>query len=443
MASDLTGIREKAGREPKLRFTSLYHHVSGVEALRESYVRVELDKAPGVDGMTKDEYGEQLQGNLENLSQRLGRQGYRPQPVRRVYIDKAGSRKKRPLGIPTVEDKIVQMAVTRVLSAIYEADFLACSYGYRPQRSCHEALGGLGRTIQQAKVNWIVEADIRGFFDHVNHEWLMKFLGVRVGDPRVLRLIEKMLKGGVMEDGIVRASEEGTPQGGILSPLLSNVYLHYVLDLWFERRFRAQCRGETYLFRYADDFVVCFQYRAEAERFLKELEARLRQFHLEVEPSKTQLLRFGRFAQQDAARDGKEVETFDFLGFTHYCGQTRAGDFKLQRRTAAKKMRAKLLEITGWLRRQRHQERAGTLLQSAKRRLQGHLNYFAVTDNSRQCEAFRYQFECALYKWLNRRSQRRSYTWEQFRSALNWVRWPRVRIQRSLDPCERVGLKPC
>lgn len=443
MESNLTRIREKAGSDPKLRFTSLYHHVSGVEALLASYVRIESDRAPGVDGETKDEYGTQLQRNLEELSKRLGRMGYRPKPVRRAYIDKAGSSKKRPLGIPTVEDKIVQMAVTRVLSAIYEADFLECSYGYRSRRGCHDALGALGRTIQRQKVNWIVEADIRGFFDHVNHEWLMKFLKVRVGDPRVLRLIWRMLKGGVMEDGLVQASEEGTPQGGILSPLLSNVYLHYALDLWFERRFRAQCRGETYLFRYADDFVVCFQYREEAERFLKELEQRLRQFHLEVEPSKTKLLRFGRFARQDAAREGQEPGTFDFLGFTHYCGQTRAGSFKVQRRTAQKKFRAKLQDIAKWLQRSRHQERAGTLLRSAKRRLQGHLNYFAVTDNGRQCQAFRYQFERLLFKWLNRRSQRRSYTWGQFRSALDWVRWPPVRIRRSLDPFHRVGPNPC
>jgi len=443
MGSDLTRIRSKASSEPKLRFTSLYHHVTDKDQLRTSYERIEPGAAPGVDGVSKDKYGEELESNLEDLAGRLGRMGYRPQPVRRTYIAKAGSNKKRPLGMPTVEDKVVQIAVTRVLSEIYEADFLECSYGYRPGRGCHEALGALGRTIQQKKVNWVVEADIRGFFDQVNHEWLLKFLELRIGDPRVIRLIWRMLKGGVMEDGLVRASEEGTPQGSILSPLLSNVYLHYVLDLWFERRFRAQCHGEAYLFRYADDFVVCFQYRDEAERFMTALKDRLEQFHLEVEPSKTKMLRFGRFARQDQARDGEEPETFDFLGFTHHCGQTRAGSFKLQRRTSTKKFHAKLRDITDWIRSNRHQAKAGLLLRQAKRRLQGHLNYYAVTDNRRLCQSFRFQFELLLFKWLNRRSQRDSYTWEQFANALDWVGWPSIRIRRHLDPFRRVGLNQC
>jgi len=444
MDSDLARIRSKASSEPDLRFTSLYHHVTDKEELLNSFIRIESGKkAAGVDGVKSDEYAEELQINLTDLSERLGRMGYRPQPVRRTYIAKAGSNKKRPLGIPTVEDKVVQMAVTRVLSAIYEADFLECSYGYRSKRGCHDALRALGQTIQHKKVSWIVEADIRGFFDHVNHEWLMKFLELRIGDPRILRLIRRMLKAGVMEDGLVRASEEGTPQGAVLSPLLSNVYLHYVLDLWFERRFRAQCKGEAYLFRYADDFVVCFQYRDEAERFLTALKDRLGQFHLEVEPTKTQLLRFGRFARQDEAQNGREPQTFDFLGFTHYCGQTSAGSFKLKRRTSLKKFRVKLRVIKEWLRRSRQEAKAGFILHQAKRRLQGYLNYFAITDNRRLCQSFRFQFERLLFKWLNRRSQRDSYTWEQFANALDWVGWPSIRIRRHLDPFRRVGLNQC
>jgi RNA-directed DNA polymerase len=444
MESDLARIRAKASSEPTLRFTSLYHHVTAKANLLESFVRIESGKkAAGIDGVDTDEYAGELQSNLEDLSERLGRMGYRPQPVRRTYIEKIGSNKKRPLGIPTVEDKVVQMAVTRVLSAIYEADFLDCSYGYRPKRGCHDALKALGQTIQHRKVSWIVEADIRGFFDHVNHEWLMKFLELRIGDPRILRLIRRMIKAGVMEDGLVRASEEGTPQGAVLSPLLSNVYLHYVLDLWFERRFRAQCQGEAYLFRYADDFVVCFQYREEAQRFLTALKDRLEQFHLEVEPSKTKLLRFGRYARKDEAQYGREPQTFDFLGFTHYCGRTRAGQFKLQRWTSSKKFRAKLRAIKEWLRRSRHEAKAGLLLHQAKRRLQGHLNYYAITDNRRRCQSFRYQVERLLFKWLNRRSQRDSYTWERFGDALNWVRWPVVRIRPHLDPFRRDVLKQC
>jgi RNA-directed DNA polymerase len=441
MASDLGRIELKAISQPKLQFTSLYHHVTDVDRLRSCYEAIDPGAAPGEDGVTKNEYGERLESNLQNLAGRLNRMGYRPQPVKRVHIPKAGSGKMRPLGMPSIEDKVVQMSVTRVLERIYEADFLECSYGYRPGRSCHDALGALGRTIQRQKVNWIVEADIRGFFDHVNHEWLLKFLELRIGDPRILRLIVRMLKAGVMEDGLVHASEEGTPQGAVLSPLLSNVYLHYVLDLWFDRRFRRQCRGEAYLFRYADDFVAGFQYREDAERFLNELKARLEKFHLEIEPCKTQLIQFGRFARQDAARYGREPEEFTFLGFVHTCGQTRVGSFKVQRRTSPKKSRSKLKDLKQWIQARRSQAKTGQLLREAKQRLQGHLNYFAITDNSRMCHRFRQQFEHLLFKWLNRRSQRRSYTWEQFRSVLNWAKWPAVKINRTLDPFRRVGLE--
>jgi len=444
MANELEQIKRKAISEPKLRFTSLYHHVTnpGMLYLCFDYL-IKPGASPGIDGVTKKEYEENLDGNIQDLAERLNRMAYRPQPVRRVYIPKAGTTKKRPLGMPTVEDKIVQAALTLVLRQIYEADFLDCSYGYRPKRGCHTALGALGRTIQRQKVSWVVEADIRGFFDHVNHEWLQKFLALRIGDPRILRLIARFLKSGVMEDGWVQASEAGTPQGAILSPLLSNIYLHYVLDLWFERRFRQQCRGEAYFFRYADDFVACFQYREDAERFLSEMAARLEEFHLEVEASKTRLLRFGRFARQDAEREGREPEEFVFLGFVHSCGQTRQGSFKVQRRTSTKKYRIKLKELKRWLRGRRSQVKTGQLLREAKRRLRGHLNYYAITDNSRMCESFRTQMQRLLFKWLNRRSQRRSYTLAQFWSALRWVDWPSVKINRNLDPFRRVGLNRC
>ena len=295
MARDLLRIREKARKNPQERFTSRYHYLYDLEYLIGSYSLLKRGKAPGVEGETVEEYGKDLRVKLMDLAERLGRMGYRPQPVLRCYIPKPGSAKKRPLGIPAVEDKVVQMALTRVLEQIYEADFLDCSYGYRPERSCHEALDQLGRTIQQKKVSYVVEADIQGFFDHVNHDWLIRMLELRIGDRRILRLVRRFLKGGVMEDGLTRASEEGTPQGGILSPLLSNVYLHYALDLWFERRFRKSCRGEAYYFRYADDFLACFQYREDAERFLRELGRRLGKFHLELEGTKTKLMAFGRF----------------------------------------------------------------------------------------------------------------------------------------------------
>jgi len=444
MARDLTRIREKAHKEPKTCFTSIYHFVTDVANLYASYAEIEPGAAPGIDGVTKEQYGADLGEKLTDLAGRLGRLGYRPKPVRRIYIPKPGSDKKRPLGIPCTEDKIVQRAVARVLEQIYEEDFENSSYGYRPGRSCHDALGQLGRTIQQKAVNYVVEADIKGFFDQVNHEWMMKFLGVRVGDKRLLRLIWRMLRGGVMEDGLTKASEEGTPQGGSLSPLLSNVYLHYALDLWFERCFRKQCRGEAYYFRFADDFLACFQFKEDAVRFLQELKERLGKFHLEVEPTKTKLLAFGRFARRDAQRRGQKPEEFDFLGFTHYCGLTRKGQFKVKRRTSDKKFRAKLKVAKAWLKRVRSEMKSGGVLKRAKAGLVGHFNYYAITDNARKCDSFRRQVMLLLFKWLNRRSQRRSYTWAQFYSALAWVEWPSVRIVHKLDPFQRtVDLNAC
>jgi group II intron reverse transcriptase/maturase len=333
---------------------------------------------------------------------------------------------------------VVGLATTRVLEQIYEADFLDCSYGYRPGRTAHQAIDQLGRTIQQRKVNYVVEADIKGFFDHVNQEWLVKFLRHRIGDERVLRLIIRMLKSGIMEDGIVRASEEGVPQGGNLSPLLSNVYLHYALDLWVERRYKRKCLGEAYYFRFADDFLAGFQYREDAERFLQEMGERLGQFHLALEASKTRLLEFGRFAEEHARRRGERPETFDFLGFTHYCGHTRYGNFKVKRKTAAKKFRAKLKETKEWLQQERSRLKKGELLRRAKLKLQGHLNYYGITDNGEMCHAFKYQMEQLMYKWLNRQSQRRSYTWGRFCDALAWVAWPSATAVHRLDPFRRL-----
>jgi len=438
MARDLTRIGERARQEPEARFTSIYHYVTDAEHLRACYAALPADRAAGVDGVGKAEYGLTLEEKLTELSAQLGRMGYRPQPVKRVYIQKPGTNKQRPLGIPSFEDKLVQLALVRVLEQIYEADFSESSYGYRPERTQHQALDQLGRTIQQLPVNFIVEADIKGFYDHVNQEWLMKFLERRIGDERVLRLIVRLLKSGIMEDGLVRASAEGVPQGGNLSPLLSNVYLHYTLDLWFERRFKQTCRGAAYYFRYADDFLACFQYREDAERFLKELDQRLRQFHLELETSKTRLLEFGRFAEEQARRRGQRPGTFDFLGFTHYCGHTRNGHFKVKRKTSGKKYRAKLKEMKEWLQRERSRTKQGELLKQAKLKLAGHLNYYAITDNGQMCYQFSRQVTQLVYKWLNRQSQRSSYNWVRFLDALAWVGWPSPKLRHHLNPFRRL-----
>ena len=415
-------------------FTSLYHHVTDVDNLRACYKALDGSKAVGVDGVTKEQYGEDLDERLEALAARLKRMGYRPQPRRRSYIPKPGSEKGRPLGISCFEDKIVEMAVKRVLEPIYEEIFEDSSYGYRPGRSQHACLDELGRTIQQRRVSHVVESDIRGFFDEVSHEWTLKFLAHRIGDPRILRLIGRMLKGGIMEDGLVRASEKGTPQGSILSPLLSNIYLHYALDLWFSRRFRKRCRGEAYYFRFADDFLACFQYKEDAEHFRSQLTVRLAQFSLEVAEEKTRCIEFGRFARANARKRGEKPEEFTFLGFTHYCGKNRKGKFRLKRRTSRKKFAQSLREFTEWARKSRAVLKKGEMLRRAKIRLNGYLNYYAITDNSPKCATYRHFMTRILFKWINRKSQRRSYNWSGFMMALKWVGWPKPNVRVDLNP---------
>jgi len=329
-------IGEKARSDPRLVFTSLYHHVCDVEHLRACFGALPADRAVGIDGITKEQYGEHLDENLRKLSERLRNMGYRPQPKRRTYIPKPGSTKGRPLAISCFEDKLVELALKRVLEPIYEVQFEDSSYGYRPRRSQHQCLDDLGRTLQQRRVNHVVEADIRSFFNTVDHDWMLTFLRHRIGDPRIIRLIGRLLKGGILEDGLVQASEEGTPQGSILSPLLSNIYLHYVLDLWFSRRVRPQSNGEAYYYRYADDFVAAFQYRQDATRFHAALDERLRQFGLRLAEEKTRCLAFGRFARHNAQQRGEKPGEFTFLGFTHYCGKSKQGYFKVKRRPAAR-----------------------------------------------------------------------------------------------------------
>jgi RNA-directed DNA polymerase len=429
-------IRQAARTDKERRFTTLLHHVYSIETLREAYFSLKRDAAPGVDEQTWQTYGEQLESHLEDLSARLQRGAYRAKPVRRVFIPKSDGR-QRPLGVTTLEDKVVQRALVRVLNCIYEEDFLGFSYGFRPGRSPHDALDALCVGIERRRVDWVLDADIRGFFDAIDHDRLMKLIERRVADQRVLRLIWKWLNAGVLEDGERTRSEKGTPQGGVISPLLANIYLHYVFDLWV-RDWRRQATGDVIVVRYADDFIVGFQHESEARRFLTELRDRLAAHGLELHPDKTRLIEFGARAASDRKRGGRgKPETFDFLGFTHVCGKTRKGRFAVLRKTARKRVQAKLKEIKVALRYRWHHPipEVGAWLASV---IRGHMNYYAVPRNFEAVAMFRKEVIKLWRRGLSRRSQKAHVTWPRMqRIADAWL--PRVRIVHPW-PSQRLAL---
>ncbi len=424
-SSALERVRQLASRDRHQRFTALLHHVYAVDQLRAAYLAVKRDAAAGIDGETWQHYGESLEANLQDLSDRLRRGAYRAKPVRRAYIPKADGR-QRPLGIPALEDKIVQRAVVAALNAIYESDFVGFSYGFRPRRSPHQALDALAVGLATKKVNWVLDADLQSFFDTLEHGWLLRFLEHRVADRRVLRLIQKWLAAGVLEEGRRIVSQVGTVQGGSISPLLANVYLHYVFDLWIHQWRQRHAHGDVVVVRFADDFVVGFQRREDAEQCLADLRARFARFGLTLHPTKTRLLEFGRFADRDRrARGEGKPASFHFLGFTHCCATTRTGKFTVLRRTMRTRMQAKLKAVKAELRRRRHRPlpEVGAYVRAV---VQGHLQYYGVPLNYPSLYAFGRAVGRLWWQALCRRSQRRVPWTRMHRYLARWL--PPIRI---------------
>jgi group II intron reverse transcriptase/maturase len=420
-------IGHRAKQQRGERFTNLMSHMT-TSLMKEAYSRLRKDAASGIDGETWAAFGENLDERLRELEGRVQRGSYHPQPVRRVYIPKADG-KLRPLGIPAVEDKVVQQAARMLMEPIYEcSEFLGFSYGYRPRRSQHDALDALAMAIACKKVSWVLDADIRAFFDTIGHAWMRKMIEHKIGDRRFVRLLMKWLHAGVMEDDVLREVKEGTPQGGLISPLLANMFLHYALDLWVQQWRKRTARGAVYIVRYADDFVMGFQYEQDARAMREALATRLTSFGMELHPDKTRVLRFGRYACQGSVKDGRsKPETFDFLGFTHICGKSREGKFKLVRRTSRKRRIAKMAAVAEEIRRRRHHP-IHTQHQWLSRVIRGHVQYYGVPTNSRAINSFRYHLQQQWHRSLQRRSQRGRWNREQRRSFEERFPLPVARI---------------
>lgn len=427
MQVKLNQIARRAKQDKQLKFTSLIHHVNEAN-LAECYQKLKRNKACGIDGETVEAYGQNLEGKLNQLVESMKSRQYRPKPVKRVYIPKAGKNEKRGLGIPSVEDKLVQIMLKEILEQIYEAEFLDVSYGFRPNLSCHDAVKALDKVVMTKPINYIVEVDIKGFFDNVSHYWLQRCLEEKITDKNLIWLVRKFLKAGVVEDGKQFATDLGTPQGGVISPLLANIYLHYVLDLWFKKKIEPQAKGHMELIRYCDDFVVCCESEKDAKNFLEVLHTRLGQFGLEVSEEKTKVLNFGRQVWKQSQRSKEKVETFNFLGFTHYCGKSRKGYFVMGHRTSKENFRRKLKETKEWLKKIRNQLRLKEWWPVLKSKLTGHYNYFGISGNCRCLQQFYAQVFFTVFKWINRRSQKKSMNFDQYLNYLQWNPLPTPRI---------------
>ena len=419
MISELLGIEfnmEKAKIDGKVQNIASYINK---ETLMASHRQMDRNKAKGIDGVSKDEYAKNLEENIENLVKRMKSGSYKPNATRRMYIPKDGSKKMRPLGISCYEDKLIENVISKILTMIYEPKFYNESFGFRPNRNCHQAVRQLVENIQYHKVTHIVEADIKGFFDNVNHEWMIKFLEHNIADKRFIEIISKFLKAGIMENGKYLNSEKGTPQGNGASPVLANIYLHYVLDNWFDVMIKRKYKGEAYLVRYCDDFVCCFQYEWEAEKFYNELIERFKKFGLELALEKTKILEFGRFAKENRERRGEgKPETFDFLGFTFYCSRNSNKQyFRCKVKTSKKKLRSKVKSMKQWIKYNRTMP-VKDLIKKINQKLRGHYQYYGVTDNTRSVKSYLNTTRYLLFKWLNRRSQKRSYNSDSFYNGL-------------------------
>ena len=416
MGTKLARISEMSVEHPDMVFTSIGHLID-VELLTECHRDMDGKKAAGIDGMTKDEYGKKLEKNLKELVSRLKAKSYRPKPAKRVEIPKDNG-KTRPLSIYCYEDKLVQEAMRRLLEAVFEPHFYDEMMGFRPNRGCHDAIKKLGVMLEKRKTNWVLDADIKGFFDHLDHEWIVKFIESRIKDPNVIRLIRRMLKSGVMKDFQFEESEEGSGQGSVCSPIIANIYMHYVLVWWFKERIQPLLKGYSGLIVYADDFVACFQYKHEAEKFYELLKGRMAHFGLEMEESKTRLIEFGRFAEESRRKRGEgKPETFTFLGFTHYCSKAKGGWFRVKRKTSKKKFAKKCRELNKTIRNMRTWK-LENIFKKLNQILVGYYHYYGITDNGQSLVSMKYRVERMLFYWLNRRSEKKSYTWDGFRDIL-------------------------